>query len=116
MTENKRFQIIHLGNPYDFVVKDHQTNNTYGKLQGDDKSLMELLNDLSDENEQLKQSIQEYKAILQDMGILMSDEDVVNIRNDIADKFLKPLFEANGFDVDIDTVEGFTVIPKGDVE
>ena len=58
MTE-KRFQIIHLGNPYDFVVKDHQTNNTYGKLQGDDKSLMELLNDLSEENEQLKQSLLE---------------------------------------------------------
>ena len=50
----KRFQIIHLGNPYDFVVKDHQTNRTYGTLQGDDKSLMELLNALNDEKEQLK--------------------------------------------------------------
>lgn len=45
----KRFQIIHLGNPYDFVVKDHQTNRTYGTLQGDDKSLMELLNKLHEE-------------------------------------------------------------------
>ena len=49
MTE--RFQIIHLGNPYDFVVKDHQTNKTYGTLQGDDKSLMELLNELHDEKQ-----------------------------------------------------------------
>ena len=49
MTE--RFQIIHLGNPYDFVVKDHQTNRTYGTLQGDDKSLMELLNELHDEKQ-----------------------------------------------------------------
>jgi hypothetical protein len=53
----KRFQIIHLGNPYDFVVKDHQTNRTYGTLQGDDKSLMELLNELSEENEQLKKQM-----------------------------------------------------------
>lgn len=56
---DKRFQIIHLGNPYDFVVKDHQTNRTYGTLQGDDKSLMELLNKLSDENEQLKKALRE---------------------------------------------------------
>ena len=49
MTE--RFQIIHLGNPYDFVVKDHQTNRTYGTLQGDDKSLMELLNELHEEKQ-----------------------------------------------------------------
>ena len=54
MTENKRFQIIHLGNPYDFVVKDHNTNKTYGTLQGDDKSLMELLNELDSENQRLK--------------------------------------------------------------
>ena len=53
MTENIRFQIIHLGNPYDFVVKDHQTNKTSGTLQGDDKSLMELLKELNDENNKL---------------------------------------------------------------
>ena len=53
MTE--RFQIIHLGNPYDFVVKDHQTNRTYGTLQGDDKSLMELLNELHEENQRLQE-------------------------------------------------------------
>lgn len=64
MTE-KRFQIIHLGNPYDFVVKDHQTNRTYGTLQGDDKSLMELLNELNDENEQLKQQLQIFEKFLE---------------------------------------------------
>ena len=57
----KRFQIIHLGNPYDFVVKDHQTNRTYGTLQGDDKSLMELLNELHEENQQLKKEIENLK-------------------------------------------------------
>jgi len=59
MTENKRFQIIHLGNPYDFVVKDHNTNKTYGTLQGDDKSLIELLNELNDENTHIKNTITE---------------------------------------------------------
>ena len=56
MTE-KRFQIIHLGNPYDFVVKDYATNKTYGTLQGDDKSLTELLIELHEENEVLKARI-----------------------------------------------------------
>ena len=56
MTEN-RFQIIHLGNAYDFVLKDHQTNKTYGTFQGDDESMMEMLNDLSDENNELKEEI-----------------------------------------------------------
>ena len=59
MTENKRFQIIHLGNPYDFVVKDHQDNAIYGTLQGDDKSLQECLDKIAYENEQLKQRIRE---------------------------------------------------------
>jgi len=67
MTENKRFQIIHLGNPYDFVVKDHNTNKTYGTLQGDDKSLMRLLNELNDENEQLKQENKELKKQVEEL-------------------------------------------------
>ena len=68
MTE-KRFQIIHLGNPYDFVVKDHQTNRTYGCFQGDDKSLQECLDNIADENEQLKDKCENYKQALLDLGI-----------------------------------------------
>ena len=40
----KRFQIIHLGNPYEFVVKDNATNKTYGPFEGDEKSMSDLLN------------------------------------------------------------------------
>lgn len=69
MTE-KRFQIIHLGNPYDFVVKDHQTNKTYGTLQGDDKSLMELLNELHEENQTLKKQLESEHTML-DNAILL---------------------------------------------
>ena len=74
------------------------------------------LNSLIDENEQLKKENQNYKYLLQDMGLLMSDEEVVNIRNEISDKLLKPLLKGNGFDVDINTDDGFKIIPKGDVE
>ena len=49
-----RFQIIHLGNPYDFVVKDHNTNRTYGTFQGDEKQMERLLNDLNEEIVELK--------------------------------------------------------------
>ena len=65
MTENKRFQIIHLGNPYDFVVKDHNTNKTYGTLQGDDKSLMELLNELDSENKKLKAKVDDKEVAVE---------------------------------------------------
>ena len=74
------------------------------------------LNELSDENEQLKKENQEYKSLFQDMGLLMSDEEVVDIRNEISDKLLKPLLKGNGFDVDINTDDGFKIIPKGDCD
>lgn len=67
MTE-KRFQIIHLGNPYDFVVKDHQTNRTYGHFQGDDKSLQECLDNIADENEELKQQIKDLNKYIDEIG------------------------------------------------
>lgn len=86
MTENKRFQIIHLGNPYDFVVKDHNTNKTYGTLQGDDKSLMELLNELSEEKEQLKQRNDRQAKRLAELYELMAKKDWESL-TDIIDDF-----------------------------
>lgn len=41
----KRFKIIHLGNPYDFVVKDFKTNKTYGTSDDDKNYLVDLLNE-----------------------------------------------------------------------
>ena len=121
MTE-KRFKIYD-EETLDTYIEDTKdlysdgTPKTYWFGENEDFcNLFGLLNSLNDENEQLKRQNQEYKAILQDMGMLMSDEEVIDIRNEIADKFLKPLFKDNGFDVDINTDEGFTIIPKGDVE
>ena len=84
MTE--RFQIIHLGNPYDFVVKDHQTNKTYGTLQGDDKSLMELLNELHEENQQLKKDIKQIHTYI--------DNAILTERTRMGKNCLKQLYEA----------------------
>lgn len=56
MTE-KRFQIIHLGNAYDFVIKDHITNKTYGTFQGETESMEKLLDDMDKEIQDLKQAL-----------------------------------------------------------
>lgn len=60
---------------------------------------------LQEENEKLKR-------ILEDCELLMSDEEVINVRTEMADKFIKPLCKENGFDVDVDCTDGFTIIPK----
>lgn len=56
-----RFQIIHLGNPYDFIVKDHKTDKTYGTFQGESTSLKECFEDITKEIEQLEIQIADLK-------------------------------------------------------
>ena len=74
---------------------------------------------LKDENRHMKSVLKEnkeLKSILQDMGLIMSNEEVKNVRDEIASKLIKPLCKGNGFDVDVDTENGFTIIPKEDFE
>ena len=78
----KRFKIIHLGNPYDFVVKDFQTNRTYGTSEDDKNSLEYLLNRLDFEIE-VKQK---YIEKLQD---LCGESDGENAKLRIENKKLK---------------------------
>lgn len=73
------------------------------------EQLVDLLNELHEENHELK-------FILQDMGLLRSNEEVKNVRDEIASKLIKPLCKENGFDVDVNTENGFTIIPKEDFE
>lgn len=68
------------------------------------------------ENEKLKQENQQYKSLLRDMGLLMSGEDVMAIRNNFADKIIKPIFAESGFDVDVDTSNGFAISLKEEKE
>ena len=68
------------------------------------------------ENEKLKQENQQYKLLLQDIGLLRSDEDVMAIRNNFANKIIKPIFAESGFDVDVDTSNGFAISLKEEKE
>lgn len=72
--------------------------------------------ELEKENEKLKSKNQKYKFLLQDKGLLMSDDEIIDIRNEIVDKMIKPLFEKKGIDIDVDTKNGFEIIPKSDFE
>ena len=68
------YTIIHLGNPYDFVIKNIKEPETYGTFQGDNKSIKEFIekvNKIVKENEQLKKELSEYKDfVLSDDKIL----------------------------------------------
>ena len=51
------YTIIHLGNAYDFVIKNVNEPETYGTFQGDEKSIkkfVEKVNRIVKENKQLK--------------------------------------------------------------
>ena len=53
------YTIIHLGNPYDFVIKNINEPETYGTFQGDNESMEEFIekvNSIIKENDELKSS------------------------------------------------------------
>ena len=53
------YTIIHLGNPYDFVIKNINEPETYGTFQGDKESMEEFIekvNSIIKENDELKAS------------------------------------------------------------
>ena len=61
MTE-KRFTIIHIGNPYECVIKDHITDNTIGMFDSTTEpvnEVVECLNALHEENSLLKDIIKD---------------------------------------------------------
>ena len=57
---DEQYTIIHLGNPYDFVIKNINEHETYGTFQGDKESMEEFIekvNSIIKENDELKQKI-----------------------------------------------------------
>ena len=53
------YTIIHLGNPYDFVIKNINEHETYGTFRGDKESMEEFIekvNSIIKENDELKSS------------------------------------------------------------
>lgn len=69
---------------------------------------------LENKVESLLDEIDQYRRLLQDLGLLRSDEEVMDIRNEIAEKIIKPIFREGGFEVDVDTSDGFEISLKGD--
>lgn len=66
MTENIRFIKIHIGTPYEYVIKDINNNETYGMFKGDDKAgiqLLKTINKLNEENDRLQSKIKMLKTI-----------------------------------------------------
>ena len=56
---DEQYTIIHLGNPYDFVIKNINEHETYGTFQGDKESMekfIEKVNSIIKENDELKAS------------------------------------------------------------
>jgi len=106
MTE-KRFQYNVNKNSIEYNGKH------FAYCNGEQNKIANKLNELADENEQLKKENKELKSILQDIGLIMTNEEVKNVRDKISSKLIKPLCEENGFDVDVNTENGFTIIPKG---
>ena len=39
----------------------------------------------------------------------MNDEQIIKIRKEFSDNLIKPFFKKNGFDVEIDISDGFTI-------
>ena len=70
MTENKRFIIDDVG-----TLIDIQTRNTYDYVS----DVCPLLNELNDENEQLKQHNQQITKILEDGGVILTKNQLISI-------------------------------------
>lgn len=141
MSNDKRFQIEtgHTENGDTPMIYDWEGLDDYYFMNDcrDFKDLCNLLNELHEENQELKEQNRDlndkilrcqgklkreetenkdYRTILQELGLLMSDEEVLKIREELSSKLLQPIFKAEGFDVDIDVTNGFEITPKNEEE
>ena len=104
-----RFELYYSKSKREYFIRD-----TLGEIKCFGCANLEVADYICKEWNKLYNENQELKKVLQDIGLLKSDEEVLQIREAIADKIMKPLFENGGFDVDIDCRDGFTITPKDD--
>jgi hypothetical protein len=103
MTEKRFKQLTGKGFTYAFIDTENLDMSYLCDNEIDCKNIVELLNELHEEKEQ-------YKALLQDMGVILSDTDIINIRQQISDKIIVPLIEDMGCPVEsVDVSDGFNV-------
>ena len=63
----KRFTIIHIGNPYDCVIKDHNTNNTIGMFDSTTEPVNEVVDLLNEQHEEIIELREAMKRLMADM-------------------------------------------------
>lgn len=120
------YTIIHLGNPYDFVIKNINEHETYGTFQGDKESMEEFIekvNSIIKENDELKsenQRVSEQKHIYkQDWKHLCIDKELLDSENEKLKSRVDDLKELNKIYVNFIVNEGYEladVMGKCDVE
>ena len=77
---DEQYTIIHLGNPYDFVIKNINEHETYGTFQGDNESMEEFIekvNSIIKENDELKQENKQLQFRIIDMLDFIKENDGV---------------------------------------
>lgn len=103
----------------EFYRGARENANNVGQLEKENEELKQSIHDwqgsydeLYEDNLELEKENKEFKSILQDMGLIMSNEEVKNVRDEIASKLIKQICKENGVDVDINTENGFTISYK----
>lgn len=132
MTE-KRYTVIHLGNPVDCVIKDHASNNTIGVFSSMHNPVNEVCDLLNEQEETIKKQNQEIlschdtlvtiealcDAVLNyDFKNVTDKIDFCHMLNEMDNKdlmFLKECFEAIKNN-DLKQMASLTVECMGDVE
>lgn len=107
----KRFEEYYSKSKREWFVRD-----TLGEIKCFGCYDLEVVSYICKEWNRLYDENMAYKKILQDLGLLRSDEEVLKIREALSEKLFKPLFENEGIDVDIDITNGFEITPKNEEE
>ena len=104
---DKRFEEYYSESKNKWYVKD-----TLGEIKCFGCANLEVVSYICKQWNKLYDENQEYKKILQELGLLHSDEEVLKIREELSSKLFQPLFKSEGIDVDIDITNGFNITPK----
>ena len=74
---------------WEYCYQDNETGRRFNFADDNcDTDFLELVNAVIDD---LKKENKELKSILQDIGLIMSNEEVKNVRDEIASKLIKTL-------------------------
>ncbi len=99
--QNEPYNVIGLGNAYDYVIKNMTEPETYGTFQGDKKSMktfVEKVNQIVKEKEQLKEYNLRITKVLEDGGVILTKQQLkslIEMKNDDESSEIRHLRTAN---------------------